>query len=160
MPIILGFILFTNLSKHKFYVSVTDVMHKEETGEVQVISRLFVDDFQLLLQTRYDKSLRLTSGELDEKTQTFIQKYFDQKFRLRFNGRPQNLNYIGSKFEDDRIVCFFEGKFEGTINDIKVKNTLLIDLYETQKNLFHFTRNGNINSLLLVKEKPEGRIQI
>ncbi len=160
MPIILGFILITSLSKHKFYVSVTDVIHKEEKGEVQVISRLFVDDFQLLLQTRYDKSIRLTPGELDVKTQIFIQQYFDQKFRLDFNGRHQNLTYIGSKFEDDRIVCFFEGKFEGTINDIKVKNTLLIDLYETQKNLFHFTRNGNINSLLLVKEKPEGRIQI
>ena len=44
---------------HKFYLSVTNVDYAEKEESLQIISRIFVDDMENALKTRYDFDARL-----------------------------------------------------------------------------------------------------
>ena len=41
-------------SIHKYYLSVTDLTYNEEAQSIQIITRLFYDDLEAVIQERYD----------------------------------------------------------------------------------------------------------
>ena len=59
-------ILVASTHIHKYYVSVTKVEYVKEQQSVQIISQIFIDDFENLLRQRYDESITLDIE--DEKT--------------------------------------------------------------------------------------------
>ncbi|WP_121667106.1 DUF6702 family protein [Mesonia aquimarina] len=143
---------------HKFYLSVTEVNYAAKENTLQITSRLFVDDFQKLLQKRYDENIQLIRGENKDKVNAYITKYFREKLQLRIKDKTLKMNFIGKRYEDDLIICYFEVTNVKNFKTISVSNSLLLDLFEEQKNLVHFSKNGDVKSKMLHKDKIEGRI--
>ena len=44
---------------HKYYVSNTQIEYVSEEKELQIISRVFINDFEMLLRQRYDETITL-----------------------------------------------------------------------------------------------------
>jgi len=141
---------------HKFYLSVTEAEYVEKSSSVQIITRLFVDDFQKLLQTRYDKEVELLREQNLAKNNVYIQQYFSKKLKINIQNKDLKLNFIGKRYEDDLIICYFEIENVKDFSSVKITNLLLTDLFEEQKNLVHFEKAGETESLMLVKDKPTG----
>jgi len=53
---IIAFLLFTSSSvNHEYYVSVTKIEYVKKEKSLQIISQIFIDDFEKLIHERYDR---------------------------------------------------------------------------------------------------------
>lgn len=140
-------------STHKFYVSVTDIEYKPEQNSLQIISRVFVDDFEDVLSKRFATPLVLLPDEETENADDWIVRYLNQKLNLSINGETLQLNYIGKRYDDDRIYLYIEIENVAAFDSISVENLILTDLFEEQKNLVHLKNKSETKSKVLTKAK-------
>ncbi len=148
--------LLLSATVHKYYLSVTDVNYNEEAAAVQVITRLFYDDLEDVLQERYRADIKVDATADQELLDTYLSKYLSQKLVITVNGDDIPLNFLGKKYEDDFVVCFLEATDIESIKNFSVENTLLMDLFPDQKNMIHTTINGKKKSFLLIDGNTKG----
>jgi len=153
-------VLFVSLSSfkslHKYYVSVTDIEYASETKSLQIISRLFVDDFEKVLQERYIDTLSLDNNSAD----VYIEKYFAKKLQVTVNKELKQFNFIGKEIDGDMVHCYFEIEEISNIETINVTNKLLFDTYKSQQNITHLKINDKKKSFLFIKDKSSGLLKL
>lgn len=147
---------------HKFYVSVTNVAYSEEEESIQVISRIFIDDLENVLQTRYDFEAHLGTPEEPEAAEKYIERYFNSKFTVWVNGEERPYTFLGKRYDKDLIVCYLEipAVPKADLLSVGVRNEILTDLFEEQKNLVHLKILGKKKSYVLVKENNKGMLNL
>ncbi len=155
--IALPLLAFTTV--HKFYVSATNIEYNEKQRSLQIISHVFTDDLEDLLQTRYSESLTLIKGNEHPAADEFIQKYFGDKFRITVNGGQRAVNYIGKEYDKDQLLVYLEVEDVEPIKSIGVENSILTDLFPEQKNVIKVEYGGKIKSLLLMRDSPGGTLK-
>ena len=143
---------------HKFYVSATDIEYNEKQRSLQIISHVFTDDLEDLLQARYDDKLTLVKGDEHPAADGFIQKYFQDKFRINVNGKDRSFKYIGKEYDKDQLLVYLEVEDVEALKNISVKNELLTDLFPEQKNVIKVEYEGEIKSLLLMRDNLSGTL--
>lgn len=144
------FSLLSFTTVHKFYVSVTEVEHNEQAQSLQVISRVFTDDFENVLKARYAENIRLGKDIETPGAETYIKKYLEQKIQIAIDGKKVALDYLGKEYDNDMIIFYIEVPGIKEINRIDVENSVLMDLFEEQKNLVHVEVGGKTKSMVLV----------
>lgn len=154
-PVILVSHLFSGILTHEYYVSLTEITYKPEQQRVEVIARLFHDDFENVLQTRYSKELNLKPSKQSDNIETFIKLYFDKKFTVSIDGVKQTPEYLGYKFDQDRINILLKIKHVNDFKEIAIQNLLLTDVFEEQKNIVHCFKPNQKKSVLLTRFDAE-----
>jgi len=134
---------------HKYYVSVTSVEYVKEKESVQIISRIFIDDFENLLRKRYDDKITLAIQDELSTVNMYTERYLKEKLQIEINGKPVKLNFIGKEYEDDIMFCYLEIEGVKTINSIEITNKVLLDLFSEQENIIKCKINGKNKSFLL-----------
>ncbi len=72
---------------HEFYLSVTEIEYNNEKQSLQIITRVFIDDFEDVLNERYGAGLQLSEEAEEGAVAENISKYLKQKLRLQVNGK-------------------------------------------------------------------------
>ena len=134
------------------------MQYNEENESLQIISRVFIDDMEKLLKTRYSEELYLNKEDEHAAADDFLQKYFSDKLEISVNGKTEDFTYIGKKYENDQLVLYLEVENLKDPDQVSVRNEVLTDLFPDQKNVVHVTRNGTTKSLLLSRHNESGRI--
>ncbi len=153
--LLLLFSLSSFNTNHKFYISLTEIEYNEKAHSLQIISRVFIDDLEKLLQTRYDQSIHLTKNGDSEKVTGYIKKYLGKKMKVELDGKPYRLNYIGKEYKNDLLFFYLEIPDVPEFKKIGIKNAILIDMFSEQKNLVHVEYKGETKSLILTNGKDE-----
>ena len=83
-------------------------------------------------------------------------KYLNQHFKVQLEGQAVNYNYIGRRYEADVIYLYLEIENVDSVKEIGIENTVLIEFFETQKNLIKLKINDKFDSLMLTKKKTRG----
>lgn len=149
---IFAFSVIFSSNTHEFYLSVTDIEYIEDEKSLQIISRVFTDDFEDVLNKRYRKDLVLIPGQEKEETGFYVEKYINDKLQISIDRDTQKLNYLGKEYEDDMIYLYIEIKNVPKFNNIEIENLILTDLFQEQKNMIHFKANDFKQSFILEKE--------
>jgi len=151
-------ILTTTLSftAHKFYVSITKVEFSPEESSLQIISKLFIDDIEDVLQARYNPSIVMGGEKETEAVSKFLEQYVLQKLTVEVNGEPVALNYLGHEYDNDVVKTYIEVKGVSELNSISVENKMLMELFEEQQNIIHVKRFKKRKSLVLEADNPKG----
>ena len=152
--IILPLISFTAF--HKYYVSVTEIEYVNEQKSVQIISRIFIDDFESLLRNRYDERLTLAIENEDDLVDYYTEKYLKEKLKITINSQTLEFNFIGKEYEEDIMLSYLEIVGVENISSIEVTNRILFELFQDQKNIVRFKINSKNKSILLIKENDKG----
>ena len=150
--------LFAFNSVHKFYVSVTEMEYNEKSKSLQVISRVFIDDMENLLKTRYNEELYLTKDEEHPAAEEFLQKYLSAKLKVTVNGKEKGFSYVGKQYDNDQLILYIEIEEVAPLELVEVQNEVLTDLFPDQKNVVHVTYKGKTKSLLLSRHQESGRL--
>jgi hypothetical protein len=137
---------------HKYYVSVTQIEYVKEKKSLQIITRIDVDDLELTLQERFDKTINLTTMDEKVTVDEYIKKYLKQKFEIKINTKEVVLTFVGKDYENDQVVCYLEIENVEDINTIEISNTVLFDLFPKQKNIVKSKINSKVNNLIFTKE--------
>jgi len=154
---LITFVLLSSFTiYHKFYVSVTQVEYVEAKQAVQFISRIFIDDFENMLQQRFDESIVLNNGKESKQTQFYIEKYLKSKIKVVINGEEKAIQYIGKEYENDIMYCYYEIENIPEVNSIKVTNEVLFDLFDDQQNIMRLKINDKHKTFVLISEEKTG----
>ncbi|MBT8261756.1 MAG: hypothetical protein KJO05_02970 [Bacteroidia bacterium] len=152
------FPLLTAATAHKFYVSITKVEYVAEKQSLQIISKIFIDDIEDALQTRYDEDLRLDPEKETEREETFLKQYIFQKLKIAVNGTPVTFDYIGKEYETDIVKIYLEVTDISEVKTLEITNKVLMEMFEEQQNIIHYKSGGKRKSLVLEKDYPKGML--
>ncbi|MGB7393438.1 MAG: DUF6702 family protein [Pricia sp.] len=160
--IILLLPLFAFATVHKFYVSVTNVKYSEKDSALQITSRIFIDDFENVLQERYDFEAGLATKNESDEADAYIEKYLRTKLVVEVNGEQASYNFIGKKYDADVMICYIEVPDVdlAETTSIQIENEILTDLFDEQKNIVHFNMDGKKKSFVLIKSDTKGMLNL
>ncbi|MGB6267420.1 MAG: DUF6702 family protein [Olleya sp.] len=150
------FTLFSFSSVHKYYVSITQIEYVKDKQSLQIISRIFVDDFEKLLRTRYDKTITLNDGEDETKIDSYIKKYLLEKIEIKINDQIKVISFIGKKYDDDIMHCYLEIENISSIKSFQIQNKVFYDVFDDQKNIVRTKINGKNKTFVLIPENDKG----
>lgn len=144
---------FSDLDAHKFYLSTTEIEYKKELKTFQIMTQLFIDDLELLLQQQ-EKSLRLFPDSNTKNSDSLIKFHLKKEFQLIINGEPQKISYLGKEYKNDIVVCYLELFLDKTPSTIEIKNNMFFDLFDSQQNIIHYRNKASRKSFLLHSKSP------
>ncbi|MCF7560546.1 peptidase E [Sabulilitoribacter multivorans] len=141
--------LFAFTSIHKYYVSVTQINYVQEKESLQIISRIFIDDFENLLQEQYDANIILTGNDEPDIANTYIETYLKEKITIKINNHNANVKFIGKEYDGDIMRCYLEVEGVKNINSFEISNQVLFDMFEDQQNIIKTKINSKQKSIIL-----------
>ncbi|TWO33201.1 peptidase E [Seonamhaeicola sediminis] len=143
--------LFTLFSIHKYYISVTQIEYVQDKQSVQIITRVFLDDFENVLRERYDESITLdkTNGA---NVNLYIERYLNNKIKIKINGTAASFAFIGKEYDLDIMKCYLEIEGVESIESFEITNTVLFDMFEDQQNIIKTKINSKQKSFILVAQ--------
>ena len=153
--LVIAFPLLSFTSMHKYYVSVTEVEYVKEQKSVQIITRIFIDDFEKLLRERYDKDITLAIENEKTTVDYYTEKYLKDKFKININEQEVEFKFLGKEYEEDIMVNYLEIENVEDISSIHVVNRILFDVFPDQQNIVRLKINTKNKSFLLTKENDK-----
>lgn len=150
-----GLTLTSSNTKHEYYVSVTNIEHAKEQESVQIISQVFIDDFERLIRERYDETITLSEDDEPEIVDEYMKRYLEDKLKISINGRAYEFNFIGKEYKEDITYCYLEIENIKDIKSIRVVNRILFDILPEQQNIVRLKLNDRNKSFLLIPENDE-----
>lgn len=147
--------LTSSNTKHEYYVSVTNIEHAKEQQSVQIISQVFIDDFERLIRERYDETITLAENNEPEIVDEYMKRYLEDKLKISINGKAYKFNFLGKEYKEDITYCYLEIENIKDIKSIKVVNRILFDILPEQQNIVRLKLNDRNKSFLLIPENDE-----
>ncbi len=155
--LLLIFISFSAFTVHKFYVSIYQLEYKSEKKELQITSRIFLDDLVDAVEASSKKKVNL--GEKNQSAEDLIlfEKYQNQHFIIKVNNKLVGYKYLSSELENNVFISYFKVENLGAVKSIEVKNTALFEILPTQQNIIQIKSDKEKSSLLLTTDNPSGK---
>ena len=129
------YLLFVQSTIHPYYVSTLEIDYRPDRMALQITMRVFTDDWQLMLNTHYDETLRLDPDTDTEKVLTHSADYFQQHLELNLNGTDVTPSVLGKEYQDDQLVMYLEIAGVAEFQTLEVSNRILFTELEGQQNI-------------------------
>lgn len=122
---------------HPFFVSLVEINHNAKEADLEISVRIFTEDFEKTLQKYSTAKIDVLNppnpGFLDSQ----IGAYIGQKLKLRINGRPVTLKYLGHEVQKESVWAYLEVPGTKSLNKLEVECSLLYDFEASQSNVLH-----------------------
>ena len=136
---------------HKFYVSTTAIVYKEQKQTFEITSQMFIDDMETLLRldNKYIKMLPDSNIKLiDELIESSLRTYF----QIEINKKNIDFEFVGREYKNDIIQCYIEVMIPDNSKKITLRNRMFFNLFKEQQNIIHFKNQDKRESFLLHNE--------
>jgi hypothetical protein len=148
------FILF-----HPLHISVTEITFDEKEKELEIVSRIFLDDLQTAIrESKKLPELDLLAPTGGMTTDQLVSAYLMQRLKLSIKGKPLTVKYLGHEIESEAILCYVQVSNIRKLESIEIFNSIITELHEDQSNLVHVTVREKVKSLRLMKDNPSGTL--
>ena len=142
-------LIFTFIGFHPFHVTVTELIYKEDQKAVQIMHKIFVDDFEQTLNKAYNVNLDILAMENTKSIDSLISDYLSKKFKVSINGKEADIIYLGSELEENVLWCYQEIYKVRRPKTFTITNEVMFEEFDDQSNLVHTTLNGELKTLRL-----------
>ncbi|MEQ9064590.1 MAG: hypothetical protein RIE58_10470 [Vicingaceae bacterium] len=135
---------------HEYHVSITEIHFNEETNQVEISIKLFIDDFEKAMNIS-GNNIRVKDDLSEAKVRQSIEDYLDNHFTLHVNGNPLVLKYLGAEWDED-LHSFFvllESPSPEDIQRLEIFNNVFVEVSDQQENIHHLDINGLQKTILL-----------
>ena len=140
---------------HPFYVSVTEIVYNKNTGTVQLSVRIFFDDFEKVLEKKYNKNVNILKPVNRKDVDDLVAAYLKAHLKISVNGKFLDLKYQGYEIEEDAAWCYFESSKVNSVKRLNVENDILFEQHSAQSNMIHVIVDGKRKSTKLDNPKKE-----
>lgn len=147
---------------HKFYISVTNIAYSEKDDALQITTRIFLEDINVVLKQRYGIESNLGNDQESQQDKDYLEKYLRTKFLVEIDAKQVTYDFIGKKYDTDMLICYLEVPKINLpkIKSIAIQNKVLTDIYDEQQNVVHFRINGKKKSFVLLKRDTKGMLNL
>ena len=143
---------------HPYFISMTDIRHNTKTKKVEVIVRIFTDDFEKTLRKNCTCKVDLSTKGDKAMMGKLINNYIVQHLYLKIDEQDKTMSFKGYQQEEESIWCYFEVDQESKCNKLEVTNTLLHDYKEEQVNMIQIHANGKDQTEKL--DYPDSKLMV
>ncbi len=149
-------ILFSG-NQHPLHVSVTNIDYKHEERKMQFAFKLFSDDFDLILTQKYGIAFNLQYGQELPDADLYITKYIKEHFKVTIDNdeRTSELSLVKKDKNEEAVWVYYQINCKKEPLRMKIKNTLMTDLFADQKNLVFFVCNKKEYAEMLNNTKTQ-----
>lgn len=155
----LSFLAPAGLSGHKFYVSTTTLQISRDGNMVECTIKLFKDDLQLALKLFSGSDFSLAGKQADTAETQTLRAYLHGHVGLWYQGQYLDMEFLGYEVEQDMVWVYLECAARGK-GEYQVKNDCLMEVFDSQTNLVHFSGYGNMASALLTLHAPRATLAL
>ncbi|HXB94748.1 MAG TPA: DUF6702 family protein [Puia sp.] len=134
---------------HPLYISVTEINHNPKDKILEVSCKVFTNDFESVLEKMARTHVDLSSAGDKTASGRLIEAYVVKHLRLKVDGKPVALHFIGSENENDGTWSYFQVNDITALKRIDVSDDLLYDGFSQQINILHVTVGGERKSTRL-----------
>jgi hypothetical protein len=123
---------------HKFHVSNSQIEYNQTAQSVEVVIRVFADDFQHAISRRSGREIRFDRPEdwKDKAKTELILAYLNENFVVKNKtGRPVKLSWVGMEGMADMFWIYLEGKMPGGLVGAQIRNRVHCELFDDQVNV-------------------------
>ncbi len=131
---------------HPLYISVTEINHNPKDKILEISCKIFTNDFEAVLEKTAGAKVDLSSVKDKAASDKLIAGYVERHLRLKVDGKPVLLHFVGSENEEDGTWSYFQVNDLPTVKRIDVVNELLYDGFPQQINIMHVTVGGQRQS--------------
>ena len=128
-----AFNLLILLLVHPFYISTTEIFLKEKKHDIKI--KIFRDDLEDGLRLFFNKSISIDTEIKLEKSSSLVDTYINDKFQISVNKSEIIPSIDNYNIVNDLVEIFLSFKTKGDIDNIKVSNNILFDVFQVQKNV-------------------------
>jgi hypothetical protein len=140
-------------SFHPIHVSVTEIEYDGTEKELEIIIRIFLDDFERAIRTqRNQPELDILNPGKGLTTEQLMSEYLKEHFIVNIHGQVQPFRYLGQEDEGLAVICYISVSNVSEWTGLTVTNNALQEIYDDQSNLVHVMSGGNVKSARLVKD--------
>ncbi|MDB9899305.1 hypothetical protein OAC85_00060 [Flavobacteriaceae bacterium] len=151
------FFVFTFLSSssslHDYYVSSTEVVFVEDKQQLQVTTRVFIDDLEAYFNAQTEDKIQLQPDLEPAKIDSLVHVFFKNNFNIFFDKKKVGIQYIGRQYKEDQILIFAEALEVSSPTSIEIHNTILIPFRSDQQNIVHLKTVNSKKSFLMDASK-------
>ena len=137
---------FTAFLVHPYYMSVTELEYKSADKEIQISSKIFIDDLEYALQEEYKTKVEILNAVDQKKNEALLDKFFQKHLKLSVDGKPVSYQMIGFEREEEAIWTYLVVKNISQLKSATVFNDLLYNYRDDQINIIHFKNNNDRKS--------------
>ena len=137
---------FTKNVAHPFHVSVTEINHNASDKTLEVMCKIFTDDFEKALAQKFKTKVDLGKADMHQSMDSLIKKYLAGAIQIKPGGRLAAVSYLGYELDKEAAYCYFEITNVPSLTKLDVVNTILYDIFDDQMNIIHVMSGGSRKS--------------
>jgi hypothetical protein len=134
---------------HPLYITVTEINHNAKDKVLEISCKIFTNDFETVLEKAGGAKVDLSAPKDKAAADKLIAAYVGRHLRLKVDGKPVELHFVGSENQDDGTWSYFQVNGIATVKRIDAGNDLLYDGFNQQINIMHVTVGGQRQSTRL-----------
>lgn len=142
-------LFLTGATPHPLYISVTELNHNPKDKILEVSCKMFTNDLETALEKMSGKPVDLAAAKDKAASDKLIEAYVEKHLRLKLDGKPVVLHFIGSEKENDGTWSYFQVNDVPALKRIDAVDELLYDSFNQQINIMHVTVGGQRKSTRL-----------
>ena len=143
---------------HKYYISLTQIEFNNSKNSIEVITNVFIDDIETVLNAIHSKKFKLDSKNELKNSDTYFNQYLQKHLAFKINGKSVEFQYLGKEYDGDVVFFYLEIKNIQSVTKIEVENSLLLKHFPKQQNLVKSKVNKKHKSALLTKRAQTGTL--
>lgn len=130
----------------KMSYSIITVSKKEKM--ITIENRFFADDFQKCVNKEYHQMYDFMRFHRNKEPRSVIDKFINTYFKIKVNGKELTFTCTGSEYVEDANLFYFRYTFTNVAlaksNSVELKNKLLLNYFDDQKNGVVLNLSANI----------------
>lgn len=150
----INIVLFLFSFFHPVHVSITSIEYSEEKSSFEVSFKLFWDDFEAIIASKYDVLLNLGKEDEKKNKEIYFTRYISERFSFVVDGVKLKPEYRMDRINEASIWLYYSYLGGPGINKIEIDNRLMLDMFDDQTNLL-MLKLGKIEKGYTMKQRKE-----
>lgn len=133
-------LLCASWAPHEFYASILTVHHNAKDRTLDLTCQLTAHD----IEDVWEPAIELKLGSPNEYPQadSLLNAYFRKHIALSIGDRALTWNWIGKELQGEDLYCYMQVTGVDGLNEVKVKDDLLQEVFPKQQNIVHVEEEG------------------
>jgi len=148
---------------HEFHLSKSIINYNSEEKSIQITMNMFIDDLELALKANGVDSLNLCTKKEKSSAEDYVYGYILNNLDIEVDGRKITPEFIGKEQSDDltAVWCYLEVTDIESYTSINITNTIMVDIYDDQKNMTTIQKDKErLEDILFTPKKTNSKIEL
>jgi len=127
---------------HPLHVSTTDISYNAKDNKLEIICKVFTDDFETALAKQFNTKTDLQKPAMHDAMDALVKKYLAAHLSIKTGDAAITINYLGFELDKEAINIYLESAQISLPKKIGVEVSLLHNIFDDQIGIVHMTVNG------------------